>query len=95
MSEFDAQLAALRLRFVEQASADAREIERHAAALAWPAVRDLSHGIAGRAGMFGFSALTDAARKVEEAIDKGASSDRLGSLAGALVSDLRGLSGAR
>ena len=91
MTEFDDRLQALRRRFVDQASADADAIERHAAVAAWVAIRDLSHGIAGRAGMFGFPALTDAAREVEEAIDKSEEPDRLCSLARSLVADLRGL----
>lgn len=84
-------MAALRRRFLEQAIADADAIERHAAADAWLAVRDLSHGIAGRAGMFGFASLTDDARCLEESIDAGAGKRRLHEMTTALVSTLRSI----
>lgn len=74
-------MAALRTRFVDQARGEAAAIARHVAAGEWQAVRDICHGLAGRAGMFGFAALGDAARAVEEAIDEGAPSDRLAPLA--------------
>lgn len=80
-----------RERFVDRAAADADAIEDHAAASRWPAVRDLAHGIVGRAGMFGFSELSVTARALEEAIDARLAPDNLDQLSRAFVSDLRGL----
>lgn len=78
-------MAALRSRFVDQARGEAAAIARHVAAGEWQALRDLCHGLAGRAGMFGFPALGDAARTVEEAIDDGAPPQRLAPLADDLL----------
>ncbi len=60
MTEFEEKLEALRARFVQRAAVDAEAIVERAAAGDWAAVRDVSHGLAGRAGMFGFAALSDA-----------------------------------
>lgn len=89
MSDFETRLQALRERFILQAIEEAAAIERYASEGEWHAVRDLSHGIAGRAGMFGFVALSDAARTLEEAIEAGGRP--LPELSAALVSRLRGL----
>ena len=91
MTALEARLQLLRERFVERAAADADAIEAAAAAMDWPAVRDLSHGIVGRAGMFGFPALSDAARILETAVDAREPAERLGALSAALVSRLRGV----
>jgi len=91
MTPFEQQLQMLRARFLDHVSADAAEIERGVAAQAWRSVRDLSHSINGRAGMFGFPALSDSARALEQAIDGNESSGYLEQLARALVADLRGL----
>lgn len=89
MSDFEARLQALRERFILQAIEEAATIERYAAEGGWLAIRDISHGIAGRAGMFGFASLTDAARALEEAIE--AEEDRLQEMTKLLVSRLRDL----
>ncbi|NIJ18672.1 HPt (histidine-containing phosphotransfer) domain-containing protein [Sphingomonas naasensis] len=91
MIELEARLQALRRRFIDQAAADAIAIERHAAAGEWPAVRDLGHGLAGRAGMFGFPLITDAARALEEAVEAGAAPALLRPLAAALIAKLNEL----
>lgn len=91
MSGFEERMQALRQRFIGQAIDDAADIERHASDRAWPAVRDSSHGIVGRAGMFGFPALSDTARELEEAIERGDATDRLDALTDTLVADLRDL----
>jgi len=77
MTELDERLRLLRRRFVQQAAADARAIAGHLDAGRWQAIRDASHSLAGRAGMFGFASLTDAARRLEEAIDAGAEPGQL------------------
>ena len=85
MTDFEGRMAALRARFVDQARDEAAAIACHVAAGEWQSVRDICHGLAGRAGMFGFAALGDAARAVEEAIDEGAPPERLALLADALL----------
>lgn len=85
-------MQALRQRFIGEAEGEAAALEDQAAARAWIEVRDLSHRVAGRAGMFGFPDLTDLARELEEAVDANASSSALHILVGGLVRRLRGLS---
>ena len=93
MSDFQQRMKALRQRFIGEAEGDAAELERHAAGRAWTQVRDISHRVAGRAGMFGFPELTDLARALEEAVDADAPSAAVHSLAEDLIRQLRGLSG--
>jgi len=93
MIELEARLQALRRRFIEQAAADAAAIERHASAEEWAAIREVSHGLAGRAGMFGFPLITDAARTLEEAVEADVDPRRLHDLAAALAAKLNELSG--
>lgn len=93
MTDFSQRMAALRQRFVHQAGAEAAEIESGAAAQTWSAVRDLSHRVAGRAGMFGFPEITDLARALEEAVEGRASVTELENLASDLVRRLRSLAG--
>jgi HPt (histidine-containing phosphotransfer) domain-containing protein len=47
------------------------DIERLAGVGDWHGIRDLAHGLAGRAGMFGYDEIGEIARQVEEAIDAG------------------------
>ncbi len=82
-------MQALRARFVERARAEADQIEQHASGKNWGEVRSIAHGIAGRAGMFGFSALSDEARILDNAIDEGEPCERLTELSTALTSSLR------
>ncbi|AQR72843.1 Hpt domain-containing protein [Sphingomonas sp. LM7] len=91
MTEFDARLQAFRRRFIEQAVIDADEIERCATQGDWHAVRDRSHGLVGRAGMFGYVALSDTAKILEQAIEDGEAGEPLQPLAATLVSQLRDL----
>ena len=88
MSDFYDRFARLRARFAAQAQQEAAEIERLAAEGEWSGIRDLAHGLAGRAGMFGHGALGDVAREVEEAIDGGG---QPGEMAAELAARLRGL----
>jgi HPt (histidine-containing phosphotransfer) domain-containing protein len=77
MAEIDARLAAIAERFAAQAGEAAAEI---AAALDrddWSELARLGHSLAGRAGMFGYGAMGDAARAVEEAVDAGLSSEKI------------------
>jgi HPt (histidine-containing phosphotransfer) domain-containing protein len=91
LTALEDRLRTLRHRFVEAAAADADTVEAQAAAMNWLAVRDISHSIAGRAGMFGFSALSDTARSLEIAVDAGDAPERLLILGSALVAALRDL----
>jgi HPt (histidine-containing phosphotransfer) domain-containing protein len=91
MTAFEERMQALRARFVGQACAEADHIEEYARRGDWRGVRDLAHGIAGRAGMFGFSTLSEEACVLENAIDRGEASARLAELSAALTSGLRHL----
>jgi HPt (histidine-containing phosphotransfer) domain-containing protein len=91
MTPFEERLQSLRARFIAQASAEAGEIELRAAAMAWNGVRDISHGLVGRAGMFGFAGLSETAGKVEAAIEGGATAERMQFLTRELISQLREL----
>jgi HPt (histidine-containing phosphotransfer) domain-containing protein len=71
VSDFDDRFAQLRSRFAAQAQREAADLERLAAGGDWTGIRDLAHGLAGRAGMFGHGGIGDIAREVEEAIDAG------------------------
>jgi HPt (histidine-containing phosphotransfer) domain-containing protein len=71
MADFATRMAMLRARFLAQLAQELPAIAAHAEADRWDEVQQLCHGIAGRAGMFGFTALGDAARDVDEAIDAG------------------------
>lgn len=73
MSDFDDRFARLRARFATGAAREAVELERlvGTGAADWHGIRDLAHGLAGRAGMFGHGPLGDIARGVEAAIDEG------------------------
>lgn len=70
MAEFDDRMAALRGRFITQTAKDMERLRAGIVARAWVDVRDICHGLAGRAGMFGFPELGDAARALEESIDR-------------------------
>lgn len=62
-------MAVLRQRFVERAVAEQSAIRAALARGDWPSLRDLAHGLSGRAGMFGFPDLGEAAQALEEAIE--------------------------
>ena len=66
-------------------------IEMSATSRDWPSLVGAAHSLAGRAGMFGFPGLGDAARGLEEAIDTGADDDALGQLASKLLEAIRSL----
>lgn len=75
MAEIDARLAAIAERFAAQAGETAAEIAAALDREDWSELARLSHSLAGRAGMFGYSAIGDAARSVEEAVDAGLADD--------------------
>lgn len=89
MTGFDERMAALRDRFIARAADEAVEAERLIAAADWPGLRDLAHGLAGRAGMFGFPEVGERARQLEEAIDARIEPRLVCSLAAEMLSDLR------
>ena len=75
MAEIDARLAAIAERFAAQAGETVAEIATALDREDWPELARLSHSLAGRAGMFGYGAIGDAARSVEEAVDAGLADD--------------------
>ena len=71
MSDFESRMAALRLRFRERA---AQESDRIRDALALGDRQTLgksAHSLSGSAGLFGHTALGEAAEQLEIAIDEG------------------------
>jgi HPt (histidine-containing phosphotransfer) domain-containing protein len=80
MADIDARLAAIAERFAAQAGETATGIEAALDREDWSELERLSHSLAGRAGMFGYTAIGDAARRVEEAIDAGLSGGAVVSL---------------
>jgi HPt (histidine-containing phosphotransfer) domain-containing protein len=69
LTGIDGRLAALRERFVTHAVAEIFAIRMALGQSDWSRLRDLTHGLSGRAGMFGFPALGEAAAALEEAIE--------------------------
>ncbi|RYD45528.1 MAG: hypothetical protein EOP63_00755 [Sphingomonadales bacterium] len=80
MAEIDARLAAIAERFAAQAGETAEEISAALEREDWSELARLSHSLAGRAGMFGYAAIGEAARRVEEARDAGLSGDMIARL---------------
>lgn len=69
MGELDARLASLAARFAAEAGRMAGVIETGLARHAWDDLIEPCHSLAGRAGMFGYPVIGDAARALEEAIE--------------------------
>ncbi|MDO9369443.1 MAG: Hpt domain-containing protein [Sphingopyxis sp.] len=84
MAEIDARLAAIAERFAAQTGESAAAITAALDREHWSELARLCHSLAGRAGMFGYADIGNAARSVEEAVDAGAS----GSAVVALTQDL-------
>lgn len=68
MDEFDRRMDALRLRFRARAAADAGALRDAWAERDLDALRRIAHGLAGNAGLFGYSELGDAARALDDAL---------------------------
>lgn len=77
MAEIDARLAAIAERFAAQAATTAAEITAVLDRKDWSELARVAHSLAGRAGMFGYVAMGDAARSVEEAVDAGLSNETI------------------
>jgi len=88
MAEIDARLAAIAERFAAQASETAAEIDVALDRGDWAELARLGHSLAGRAGMFGYTAIGDAARRVEEAVDGGLSGEVIAGLTRNLLAQL-------
>ncbi len=84
-------MAVLRERFAVRARGDAGLVEAHARNGDRSALRDLCHALAGTAGMFGFSALGDAAGAVEDAVDEGVAEVQLQHLVTQLLAEVQRL----
>lgn len=70
MDNFDDRMAVLRGRFIERTAIDVERMRAGIVANEWLEVRDICHGLAGRAGMFGFAVFGETARALEESIDR-------------------------
>lgn len=77
MDDFERRMEALKLRFAERAGADRTALNDAWVARDDDAIRRISHSLAGNAGMFGYSDLGDAARELEEALDRLAPAEHL------------------
>jgi HPt (histidine-containing phosphotransfer) domain-containing protein len=75
MEEFERRMAVLRERFVERARADAAALQEAAADGDRVALRQLAHGLAGNAGLFGHAELGQAAKALEIALDQPGSAE--------------------
>lgn len=95
MAELDDRMAALRDRFIAQTAKDVERLRAGIAAGERLDVRDICHGLAGRAGMFGFPELGDAARALEEAIDRGDAPEALDWLTDRLLAEAERLAQGR
>ena len=91
MAEIDARLAAIAERFAAQAGEVAAAISAALECEDWSELARLSHSLAGRAGLFGYSAIGDAARRVEEAVDTGLSGDLIAGLTQELLGQMAAL----
>ena len=80
MAEIDARLAAIAERFAAQAGETAAEISAALDREDWSELARLGHSLAGRAGMFGYGAIGEAARAVEEAVNAGLSNEMIACL---------------
>ena len=86
MSAMDDRMAALRTRFRTGLVQEAEQLEDRLSAGDLQAARRIVHGMAGRAGMFGFPELGAMALQADEAED-----DRLPELGLALIGAIRQL----
>ncbi|HET6526331.1 Hpt domain-containing protein [Sphingopyxis sp.] len=91
MAEIDARLAAIAERFAAQMGDTAAEIRTSLDCEDWSELARLSHSLTGRAGMFGYGAIGDAARRVEEAVDAGLSGDAIAGLTRDLLTQMAAL----
>lgn len=88
MAEIDARLAAIAERFAAAAGESAAAIEAALGREDWSELARLGHSLAGRAGMFGYGAIGDAARRIEEAVDAGLSGKEIAGLTRDLLGHL-------
>jgi HPt (histidine-containing phosphotransfer) domain-containing protein len=86
VNPIEERMAALRARFAAAAPGEAEQLARALQACDTDAMRRIAHGLAGRAGMFGFDALGATALRADDATDP-----ELPEAARALLTALRGL----
>lgn len=89
MADIDDRMRALRAKFIAQTLDSLPSIEMSATSRDWPSLVGAAHSLAGRAGMFGFRDLGEAARDLEEAIETGAEDDALDKLSSKLLEAIR------
>jgi HPt (histidine-containing phosphotransfer) domain-containing protein len=93
MDDFERRMEALKARFIERAAADRAALDQAWAARDDDAIRRISHSLAGNAGMFGFSDLGEAARELEEALDRTVPEDQLQAKLDAVLAKIPAKSG--
>lgn len=69
MNEFEDRMAALRGRFTERCPSDAAALRQAWTDRDHAELRRILHGLAGSAGVFGYSELSASAREIEDALD--------------------------
>ncbi len=89
MSDFPAQMAALRLRFLARAEEELPQLLTAAERRDAEQIRLISHRLAGIAAIFGFPAVGRAASGVEDALDADAPPAEFDRHCEALVAELR------
>jgi len=91
MTDIDDRMRSLRTKFIAQTLDSITSVEKSVASRDWPSLVATAHSLAGRAGMFGFPGLGDAARTAEEAIGDGATDDVIERLGFEFLAQLRTL----
>lgn len=85
MDEIELRMHRLRERFVARSADDRRRLAAAIEAGDRAAMRGIAHALAGSGGIFGFPAVSDAGRNLEDALDAGADPEALRCLGMALM----------
>ena len=88
MDDFERRMEALKARFAQRAALDRIALNGAWAARDDDAIRRISHSLAGNAGMFGYPELGEAARQLEEALDRTAPEDQLHAKLDAVLAEI-------
>lgn len=94
MNDFEQRIEALKARFVERAAADRSALDHAWVTRDDDTLRRISHSLAGNAGLFGYPKLSDAARDLEEALDRPAPEEQLRRKLDAVMAQIPVISGA-
>lgn len=88
MSDMEAQMQKMRERFRERAASDRAAVAAALDVGDHPRLLHLAHGLAGVAGIFGYSDISSHASALEDAVDGGAGGEKISLLAQALMEAL-------